>query len=143
MLKSLLVKALAVHQAVYVHSGGWVGHRLLGMPTLLLHTTGRRTGQPRTSALTYGRDCERYLVTASNGGASRPPAWFLNLSARPQCEVQVGRDRQWATARPVLPDDPDYARLWNIVNKVNYNQYRAYQKKTDRPIPVVVLDPLS
>lgn len=139
MLKSLFVKALAVHQAIYVHSGGRIGHNLLGTRTLLLHTVGRRTGTPRTSALTYGRDGDDYLITASNGGARRHPAWYHNLTARPQCQIQVGRERHWVFARPVLPDDEDYPRLWEIVNKANFGQYRAYQRKTDRPIPVVVL----
>lgn len=141
-MPDLFVKMLQVHQEVYKRSGGLIGHRILfGIPTLLLHTVGRKSGEPRTSALTYGTDGDDYLVTASNGGSSRPPAWLFNVEAKPNCEVQVGRNRHPVVARAVLPDDPDYARLWDIVNKVNRNQYREYQKKTKRPIAVVVLTP--
>ena len=99
-VQNLVVKALAVHQAIYEHSHGWIGHRLVfGMPTLLLHSVGRKTGKPRTVALTYGRDSDRYLVTASNG-SPRPPGWLANLNAHPDCEIQIGRThRQVAPAR--------------------------------------------
>ncbi|WP_068271220.1 nitroreductase/quinone reductase family protein [Aldersonia kunmingensis] len=139
---SLFVKTLEVHQAVYQHSGGWIGHRiLLGIPTLLLRTVGRRTGKERTSALTYGRTDGKYLVTASNGGSSRPPAWLLNVGAQPECAIQVGRRTRKALARTVLPGDTDYARYWDIVNSANRGQYRAYQEKTKRPIAIVELTP--
>lgn len=142
MLDFAFRQLLNAHQFVYERTDGWLGHRLLaGNPTLLLRTTGRRTGKERTSALTYGRDGGNYLVTASNGGSNRPPAWLLNLNARPQCEIQIGRKKMRATARPVLPSDDEYPKLWEIVNKVNHNQYRAYQKKTAREIAVVVLTP--
>lgn len=141
-MTSLFVKTLEVHQAVYEHSGGWIGHRvLLGIPTLLLRTTGRRTGKQRTSALTYGRADGKYLVTASNGGSPRPPAWLLNVEANRECEIQVGRTTRKVTARVVLPGDADYARFWDIVNAANRGQYRAYQEKTQRQIAVVELTP--
>lgn len=143
MLNTLLVQVLKTHQLIYEQTDGRLGHRLLVVPTLLLRTTGRKTGKERVSALTYGRDGDDYLITASNGGSSKPPAWLLNVTARPQCEIQIGRERMRATARPVLPDDEDYTRLWDIVNKVNHNQYRAYQRKTDREIAVVVLTPVT
>lgn len=139
---NLFVTALRAHQWVYEHSGGIVGHRLLfGNPTLLLRTVGRRTGHSRTSALTYGQDGEAYLVTASNGGSPRPPAWLHNVTAQPDCEIQVGRATLAVTAHATLPEDPDYARRWDIVNKANGERYRAYQEKTSRPIAVVVLIP--
>ena len=135
------VTALKVHQEIYERSGGLVGHRLLGMPTLLLRTTGRRSGLTRTNALVYGRDADRWLVCASNGGHDRPPAWLLNLEADPAVEVQVGRRKHAATATALRPDHPDYERLFAICNKANRGQFAAYQKKTDRPLPVVVLAP--
>jgi deazaflavin-dependent oxidoreductase (nitroreductase family) len=141
-MTSLFVKTLEVHQAVYEYSGGWIGHRILfGMPTLLLRTVGRRSGQPRTSALTYGKDGANYLVTASNGGSPRPPAWLLNVTTEPDCEIQVGRATHKVRARKVVPGDADYARYWDIVNDANRGQYRAYQEKTQRPIAVVELSP--
>jgi deazaflavin-dependent oxidoreductase (nitroreductase family) len=140
----VFVNVLKVHQWVYENSGGVVGHRVLfGNPTLLLRTVGRKTGQARTSALTYGRDGDDYLVTASNGGSPRAPGWLTNLKARPECEIQVGRRKLKAVARPTLPDDPDYARRWAIVDKVNRGRYTAYQKLTKRPIAVVVLTPVG
>ena len=70
-----------------------------------------------------------------------PSLWYHNLKANPHVEINVGPKRFGVTAKPVLPDNPDYARLWQIVNKNNSNRYEAYQKKTTRPIPVVVLTP--
>ncbi|WP_280262571.1 nitroreductase family deazaflavin-dependent oxidoreductase [Nocardia wallacei] len=141
-MSNLFGNVLRAHQWVYERSHGVIGHRLLfGNPTLLLRTTGRRTGLPRTTALTYGRDGEAYLVVASNGGAAKPPAWLANLRAHPDCEVQVGRHRYPVTARPTLPGDPDYARRWGIVDRVNKGRYTRYQQQTDRRIPIVELSP--
>ena len=141
-VQNLVAKALAVHQAIYEHSHGWIGHRLVfGMPTLLLHSVGRKTGKPRTVALTYGRDGDRYLVTASNGGSPRPPGWLANLTAHPDCEIQIGRTHRRVRARKVLPKDDDYERYWDIVNHVNRGQYREYQKRTRREIAIVELTP--
>ncbi|PXX60383.1 deazaflavin-dependent oxidoreductase (nitroreductase family) [Nocardia tenerifensis] len=143
-MASVFANVLKAHQWVYEHSGGWVGHRLLfGNPTLLLRTVGRKTGQPRTSALTYGEDGTSYLVTASNGGSPRPPGWLANVKAKPECEIQIGRRRMRVVARPTYPDDPDYARRFAIADKVNKGRYSEYQKMTKRPIPVVVLTPVS
>jgi deazaflavin-dependent oxidoreductase (nitroreductase family) len=138
--KSLFVNALKVHQAVYEHTHGLVGHRiLLGMPALMLRTTGRRSGLRRTNALVYGKDGDRLLVVASNGGHRKPPAWLLNLEADPEVEVQVGVRRWPGTAVALRPGDPDYDRHFAICNKANRGQFAAYQKMTDRPLPVVVL----
>ncbi|MGQ4596605.1 nitroreductase/quinone reductase family protein [Nocardia sp. R6R-6] len=141
-MADLFTQVLKAHQWVYENSGGFVGHRLLlGNPTLLLRTVGRKSGKERISALTYARDGEQYLVTASNGGSPRPPGWLANLKARPECEIQVGRRKLAVRARSTLPDDPDYARRWAIVDKVNRGRYSAYQQRTKRPIAVVVLTP--
>ncbi len=135
------VTTLKVHQIVYERSGGLVGHRLLGMPTLLLRTTGRKSGQTRTSALVYAEDAGRRLVCASNGGHHRPPAWLLNLEADPSVEVQVGRRREQSTATAVRSDDPDYQRLFTLCDKANKGQFSRYQQRTDRDLAVVVLAP--
>ena len=140
---NLFVNVLKAHQWIYVHSDGYVGHRLLlGNPTLLLRAVGRKSGQIRTSGLTYARDGDAYLVVASNGGSPRPPAWLGNLKAEPKCEIQVGHRKHRAVARATFPDDPDYARRWEIVDKVNKGRYAAYQKMTKRPISIVELTPL-
>lgn len=137
--QSLLPRVLRVHDAVYRRTNGWVGHRTLGIPSLLLHTTGAKTGKPRTTSLTYARDGDKYLIVASKGGDPRAPGWYHNLRARPDAEINVGPKRFGVTADPVTPGDQDYDRLWRIVNANNGNRYAAYQKKTSRPIPVVVL----
>lgn len=141
-MSTLTEKALGafvrVHDAVYQRTGGLLGHRIPGAPnSLLLHTVGAKTGLPRTNTLSYALDDGAYLVVASNGGDRRAPGWFHNLKARDDVEINVGRRRFAATARAVLPDDPDYARLWRIVNANNANRYDGYQAKTDRPIAVV------
>jgi deazaflavin-dependent oxidoreductase (nitroreductase family) len=141
---SFFHQVLRTHQWIYEHTDGFLGHHLLfGNPTLLLRTTGRRTGEVRTNGLTYARDGDDYLVVASKGGSSKPPAWLANLTADPRCEIQVGRRRIPVTARSTLPDDPDYARRWTIVNSVNADRYTQYQTRTTRPIAVVELRPVS
>lgn len=141
-MADLFVNVLRAHQWVYEKSGGLVGHRLLfGNPTLLLRTIGRKSGKERTSALTYARDGKDYLVTASNGGSPRPPGWLANVKAKGDCEIQVGSTKILVTARATYPDDPDYARRWALVDKVNGGRYTEYQTKTSRAIAVVVLSP--
>jgi len=133
---------LRVHDTVYRHSNGWIGHRLPGAPpSLLLHTVGAKTGAARTNALSYARDGDDYLVVASKGGDPRAPGWYHNLKANPHVEINVGPRRFAVSAHPVLPGDADYARLWEAVNKNNGNRYTAYQAKTSRPIPVIRLTP--
>jgi deazaflavin-dependent oxidoreductase (nitroreductase family) len=132
---------LTLHQRLYERTGGLVGHHLIGVPSALLRTTGRHTGQPRTSALVYARDGGDYLVVASNGGSDRPPGWLFNIEAKPEVEIQVGRQRFAATARVVGADSPEYPRLWEIVNDNNHGRYHRYQTKTTRKIPVVVITP--
>ena len=139
--QNLLPAVLRVHDAVYQKTNGWIGHRTLGIPSLLLHTVGAKTGKARTASLTYARDGGNYLIVASKGGDPKAPGWYHNLKANPNVEINVGPKRFGVTAKPVLPDDPDYARLWQIVNKNNGDRYTAYQKKTSRPIPVIVLKP--
>jgi F420H(2)-dependent quinone reductase len=138
--QNVLPSVLRVHDVVYRKTNGWIGHRaLMGLPCLLLHTVGAKTGKARSSALTYARDGDDYLIVASKAGDPRAPGWYHNLKANPEVEINVGPKRFAVTARPVLPDDHDYARLWQIVNDNNSNRYSGYQKKTSRPIPVIVL----
>jgi F420H(2)-dependent quinone reductase len=139
--QDVLPRVFRIHDAVYQKTNGWIGHRTLGVPSLLLHTVGAKTGTARTTSLSYARDGGNYLIVASKGGYPKAPGWYHNLKANPSVEINVGPKRFGVTAKPVLPDDPDYARLWQIVNKNNSDRYMAYQKKTSRPIPVVVLKP--
>jgi deazaflavin-dependent oxidoreductase (nitroreductase family) len=138
---SVTSQVLRVHEKLYVATDGRVGHRMIGVPTLLLRTVGRRSGATRTNGLVYARDESEYLVVPSNGGADKPPAWLHNLRANPAVEVQIGRERQQATARVVERPDPDFERLWKIVNENNKDRYDGYQEKTSRPIPVVAITP--
>jgi deazaflavin-dependent oxidoreductase (nitroreductase family) len=138
---SVTGQILRIHEQLYKRTDGRIGHRMMGVPTLLLKTTGRRSGLTRTNSLVYARDGDGYLVVASNGGADRPPAWLHNLRASPDVEIQIARERRNGIAKVVEPTDPDYERLWSLVNENNRDRYTAYQKQTARPIPVIVVTP--
>lgn len=134
------LRLLRVHDFIYQKSGGRIGHRIPGAPpSLLLHSVGAKTGAARVNTLTYAKDGERYLVVASNGGANRYPAWYHNLKAHPDVEINVGPQRFAVHAQILLPDDADYARLWTVVNANNSDRYTNYQKRTDRPIAIIAL----
>lgn len=123
----------------YVATGGADGHEWKpGVPTLLLTTTGNKSGLRRRTALIYAQDGESYLIVASKGGAPQHPSWYRNLDADPAVHVQVGPDEFDATARTAT--DAERARLWPLVTAV-WPAYDDYQGKTDRQIPVVVLTP--
>jgi deazaflavin-dependent oxidoreductase (nitroreductase family) len=124
------------HVARYRETGGDEGHDWQGTKTLLLTTTGRRSGERREHALIYGRHGDDYLVVASKGGAPQHPAWYLNLEANPEVELQVGDERFAATARTATPEEKP--ELWRIMT-AEWPAYDEYQTKTDRDIPVVVL----
>jgi len=134
---------LRFHGWLYRSSAGRFGHHLIGVPTLLLETTGRQTGARRINALVYASDGSAFVVVASNGGSDRPPAWLLNLRANPGVALQRGRSRTAAQARVVAEDDPEYDRLWRLVNQANHGRYDVYQSKTRRSIPLVVLTPVG
>jgi len=138
---SVTGQLLRLHEQLYKRTDGRIGHHMIGVPTLLLRTTGRRSGATRTNGLVYARDDDDYLVVPSNGGADQHPAWLHNLRANPDVEVQVARERRKGTARIVERSDPSYDRLWQIVNANNRDRYTAYQQQTSRPIPVVVVTP--
>jgi deazaflavin-dependent oxidoreductase (nitroreductase family) len=126
------------HVSRYRETGGEQGHDWEGTTVLLLTTTGRRSGEPRTTPLIYQPYGDAYLVVASKGGADEPPAWYLNLSENPDVEVQVKDDRFKARARTATGDEkPD---MWKTM-AATWPAYDEYQTKTDRQIPVVVLDP--
>jgi deazaflavin-dependent oxidoreductase (nitroreductase family) len=127
------------HVRRYRDTGGDVGYLWNGVATLLLTTMGRRTGEPRTSALIFGRDGEDYLVVASMGGAPRHPQWYLNLLAHPDAEVQVRGERRPVVGRTASPAEKP--RLWRIMAGI-WPNYDVYQARTDRDIPVVALSPV-
>ncbi|MEV4286265.1 nitroreductase family deazaflavin-dependent oxidoreductase [Nonomuraea bangladeshensis] len=128
---------VARHIKSYTESGGKRGHLFHGAPTLLITTIGRRSGLPRRTALIYGRDGDRYLVVASNGGADGHPLWLHNLLAQPQVSVQVGAEVFDAVARPAAEDER--LRLWETMTGT-WPHYAAYQRKTSRQIPIVIIE---
>ncbi|WP_309297760.1 nitroreductase family deazaflavin-dependent oxidoreductase [Dietzia sp. NCCP-2495] len=107
-------------------------------PTLLLTTRGRRTGRILTMPLIYGEADGAYVVIASKGGAPTHPGWFHNLTAEPEVRIQVGAEKMTAVAR--VADGEERERLWSQMAEL-YPPYLKYQTRTDRLIPVVVLDP--
>jgi deazaflavin-dependent oxidoreductase (nitroreductase family) len=124
------------HVRVYRETGGERGYHWRGTEILLLNTTGHRSGQERTMALIHRADGDRFVVVASKGGAPEHPTWFDNLEADPDVSVQV-RDDVIPVHASVAEGD-ERARLWSLMTEV-WPDYDAYQAKTDREIPVVVL----
>jgi deazaflavin-dependent oxidoreductase (nitroreductase family) len=143
---------LRVHQAIYKATGGRIGRRLAGTPSLLLTTVGRKTGQKRTNALIYLKDGDAWVVVASNGGSDRPPGWLANVKADPNVSVQDGAKIYSATGR--IASEEERVRLWPLVNRNNrglapllhrgaQGRYDVYQRRTTRQIPLVILEPVA
>lgn len=128
---------VARHIRSYVETDGQEGHLYQGWPTLLLTTRGRKSGRPRRTALIYGQDGERYLLVGSNAGSPRHPAWYLNLVEHPDVVVQVGADRFTAHVRTATAAEKP--RLWQRMTSI-FPLYDAYQKQSDRVIPLVIIE---
>lgn len=125
------------HVKRYEETDGKEGHDWNGTTCLILTTTGRKSGAERKSALIYQEYDGAYLIVASKGGADDPPLWYLNLEADPEVQVQVWGDRFTAHARTATPEEkPD---MWRAMT-ATWPAYDEYQTKTDREIPVVVLE---
>ena len=136
------------HAKRYLASGGTEGHMYkvtppgyseMTVPALLLTTTGRKTGERFIFPLFYGKTGDSYIVVASKGGAPQHPGWYRNLVANPEVEVQVGTAKMTARARTAA--GAERAKLWQEALKF-WPPYADYQTKTEREIPVVVLDPV-
>lgn len=128
---------VAKHIRRYVETDGKHGHLYQGLPTLLLTTRGRKSGKLYRTALFYGQEGDRYLLVASNGGASEPPSWYLNLVENPEVRLQVRADK--FTARARIAHEAEKPALWQIMATM-FPQYNTYQRKADREIPVVILE---
>lgn len=126
----------ALHRFLYRTSGGRIGGRLWDLPVVLLTTTGRKSGKRRTVPLCSLRDGDDVVVIASYGGLDQPPAWWLNLEANPQAELLTGREQRAVTARNAGPEER--ARLW-VELTARAPGYLEYERRTDREIPVVIL----
>jgi deazaflavin-dependent oxidoreductase (nitroreductase family) len=126
----------AEHVRVYRETGGARGYDWRGAKILLLTTTGRSSGEARTTPLIHGVDGDRWVVVASKGGAPDHPAWYLNLHADPAVTIQVKADEIPVTATTAEGEERD--RLWATMRE-QWPAYDDYQRQTDREIPVVVL----
>jgi deazaflavin-dependent oxidoreductase (nitroreductase family) len=109
-------------------------------PNLILTVTGARSGEPRTFGLIYGEDGDRYVIVGSKGGAPQHPAWYFNILANPDVQVQIKGDRFRAKARVATGEER--TKLWAMMSGL-YSGYADVQQKTDRAFPVVVLEPLA
>jgi F420H(2)-dependent quinone reductase len=127
------------HTVAYRATGGLIGHRMPGVPPfLLLDHVGAKSGTRRTSPLVYIKDGDAFVIVASKGGHPRHPAWFHNLNANPDTTIQVGSRRLPVRARVATAEERN--RLWPKAVEV-WNGYEGYQRKTDREIPLVILEP--
>ena len=125
------------HVARYRETGGEVGHDWRGATTLILTTTGNKSGEQRSTPLIYRERDGDHLVVASQGGSDEPPAWFVNLEADSSAEIQVMADRFPVRARVASPEER--AELWPLMNE-QWPDYDRYQQNTEREIPIVVLE---
>lgn len=128
---------VAKHIRSYVESDGETGQVFNGLPALLLTTTGRKSGQRRRTALYFGENDGRYLLVASDGGSAGHPAWYLNLEANPEVEVQLGAEVFAARARTAGPDEKP--ALWKQMAEM-FPRYDLYQGKAGREIPLVIVE---
>jgi len=133
------------HLDAYLKTGGKIGHLVdfspngsTETPCLILQTTGRKSGKPYTLPLIYGKDGQNFVIVASKGGAPAHPAWFLNLEANPEIKFQV-LDAKYSGIAKIAAGE-ERQRLFDMMVKV-FPPYTAYQEKTDREIPVVILEP--
>ncbi len=136
MNQTLMKTIGVVHSWLYRRTGGSIGAKLGGRPMVLLTTTGRKSGKPRTTPLQYMKDGEDLIVVASNGGNTRHPGWWHNIQAEPRATAQVGK-----TAMPVRAETAntdERARLWPLL-VATYSGYQDYEDETERTIPVVIL----
>lgn len=130
----------ALHRTVYRLSGGRVWGKGAGVPVLLLTVPGRKSGKRRTLPLLYGEDGGRYVVVGSKGGDPKHPAWFLNLQAAGEADIQVGSKHLHVRAREAEGEERE--RLFAHMVEL-YPAYADYQTKTTRRIPVMVLEPAA
>ncbi|MFI1046150.1 nitroreductase family deazaflavin-dependent oxidoreductase [Streptomyces griseoruber] len=131
---------VAAHIRRYDGSGGKEGQKWYGLDTLLLTTRGRKSGNLRRTAVIYGRDGENVIVVGSNGGKPEHPLWYLNLVASPEAHVQIGEEHLDVRARTANAEEKP--ELWKLMTGI-FPQYKSYQKKTTREIPVVILEPVK
>jgi F420H(2)-dependent quinone reductase len=128
----------ALHRAIYRLSGGRIFSRMVGCPVVLLTTTGRKSGEPRTAPLLGFEEGQSIVVIPSNAGKKHYPSWYLNLLANPQAQVQLGAQIRQVKAREATVEER--GRLWPRI-VTYYGGYQVYRERTERHIPVIILDP--
>ena len=134
----VLRRLMGVHKHVYRLSNGMIGHRFPGAPPmLLLEHVGAKSGTKRTTPLVYVEDDPDVVLVASKGGHPRNPSWYHNLRANPDTVVQIGAERRRVHARVATPEERE--RLWPKA-VATYSGYRGYQQRTERQIPLVILE---
>jgi deazaflavin-dependent oxidoreductase (nitroreductase family) len=135
----LLTRLMSGHAKIYRATNGLVGYRLPGAPPmLLLDHVGARSAAQRTTPLVFAHDGKDVILIASKGGYPKNPAWFHNLVANPDTTIQIGSKRMSVHARVATPEE--YDRLWKLAVGV-YKGYEDYRRRTERQIPLVVLEP--
>ena len=137
-IRWLLALITAVHRFLFRISNGRLGGRMMGNDMLLLETVGRKSGRRREVPLLTVRDGQAWVVVASNAGDDRPPAWWLNLEARPEAAIRTAGQRRTVRARSASGEER--ARLWAKVVAA-HSGYADYEQRTTREIPVVLLEP--
>jgi deazaflavin-dependent oxidoreductase (nitroreductase family) len=128
------------HIKRYLATDGEDGYLMNGFPCLILTTTGKKSGEPRQAAVIFGQDGDSYVVVASKGGSDQSPAWFHNLVAHPHAQIQVKADKFDVTMR--ITEGQERERLWHEMVSI-FPEYAEYQKKTEREIPVLILEPVK
>jgi deazaflavin-dependent oxidoreductase (nitroreductase family) len=134
-----LIRLMGGHAKIYRATGGRIGHRVPGIPEmLLLDHVGAKSGEHRYTPLVFARDGENVILIASKGGYPKNPAWFYNLKANPDTTIQIGSKHMPVRARVATPEE--YDRLWKLAVAV-YGGYEDYRRRAERQIPLVVLEP--
>jgi len=138
MSKVIIRFFIAVHIFFYQQSGGWVGGKVRGLNVLLLTTTGRKSGRPRTMPLGYFEHNGGYVIIASNSGSDHQPDWYYNLKSNSLAGIQIMNHRTPVRAEQVTSEER--GSLWNELIRI-FPGYADYQKRTSREIPLIMLNP--
>ena len=138
MKRYLLFLFLFFHNYIYIYSNGRIGKFLSNRPCLILYTTGAKTNLERKNVLVFLKEDNEICIVASKGGSDTNPGWYHNLKKYPECEVQIGRDKFKAVSREIYEDERN--EWWNKMDYINNGGYSAYQNRTERKIPVLVLN---
>lgn len=128
------------HTRIYRLTGGRIGGKGFGVSIVLLDTVGRKSGKTRTIPLLYLDDAPNVVIVASKGGVDKHPVWYLNLKANPDAEIQIGSERRKVRAREA--NESERTTLWPRLLEI-YPTYADYQARTERKIPLMILEPAA